>query len=235
MQQFKVTFVIYGQPHQNEEISAYRSSLDQLAAEAPKLTAQELYEQPYWDYLQTPLQPLMDNLESSTYETFERDAPKYNMYEQAIYLALLDRKNRDTTKEPIVVMVVGAGRGPIVDAAIRAEARSGVPITLYALDKNPHALVTLRNRQLQNRRWSRVAIVHSDMRDWNPPELADILVSELLGSFGDNELSPECLQGADRLLKPGGALSLLTSLLTTTLTGRCDVQVSAFHAGIRLT
>jgi hypothetical protein len=28
------------------------------------------------------------------------------------------------------------------------------------------------------------------MREWNPPEedYADILVSELLGSFGDNEL-----------------------------------------------
>lgn len=41
----------------------------------------------------------------------------------------------------------------------------------------------------------------SDMRDWNPPEKADILVSELLGSFGDNELSPECLDGAQKFLK----------------------------------
>ena len=31
-----------------------------------------------------------------------------------------------------------------------------------------------------------------------------MLVSELLGSFGDNELSPECLDGAQRFLKPGG-------------------------------
>ncbi len=30
---------------------------------------------------------------------------------------------------------------------------------------------------------------------------ADILVSELLGSFGDNELSPECLDGAQKFLK----------------------------------
>jgi len=29
-------------------------------------------------------------------------------------------------------------------------------------------------------------------------------VSELLGSFSDNELSPECLDGAQRLLKAGG-------------------------------
>ena len=34
--------------------------------------------------------------------------------------------------------------------------------------------------------------------------LADILVSELLGSWGDNELSPECLDGAQRYLKPSG-------------------------------
>lgn len=33
------------------------------------------------------------------------------------------------------------------------------------------------------------------------PERVDILVSELLGSFGDNELSPECLDGAMRFLK----------------------------------
>ena len=39
------------------------------------------------------------------------------------------------------------------------------------------------------------------MREWNPPEKADILVSELLGSFGDNELSPECLDGAQKFLK----------------------------------
>lgn len=29
-------------------------------------------------------------------------------------------------------------------------------------------------------------------------------MSELLGSFGDNELSPECLDGAQRLLKDDG-------------------------------
>ena len=39
------------------------------------------------------------------------------------------------------------------------------------------------------------------MRDWDAPEKADILVSELLGSFGDNELSPECLDGAQKFLK----------------------------------
>ena len=42
------------------------------------------------------------------------------------------------------------------------------------------------------------------MREWRAPAPADILVSELLGSFGDNELSPECLDGAQRFLAPDG-------------------------------
>jgi len=46
-----------------------------------------------------------------------------------------------------------------------------------------------------------VTVVSSDMRLWSAPEFADIIVSELLGSFGDNELSPECLDGAQNFLK----------------------------------
>lgn len=42
------------------------------------------------------------------------------------------------------------------------------------------------------------------MRDLDLSEKVDILVSELLGSFGDNELSPECLDGAQKHLKPDG-------------------------------
>ena len=44
-------------------------------------------------------------------------------------------------------------------------------------------------------------ILFGDMRLIDVPEPADILVSELLGSFGDNELSPQCLDGAGRFLK----------------------------------
>lgn len=46
-----------------------------------------------------------------------------------------------------------------------------------------------------------VTVVSCDMREWDAPEKADILVSELLGSFGCNELSPECLDGAQKFLK----------------------------------
>ena len=42
-------------------------------------------------------------------------------------------------------------------------------------------------------------------------------VSELLGSFGDNELSPECLDGAQRFLKPDG-ISIPSSYWTFSYT-----------------
>jgi len=44
-------------------------------------------------------------------------------------------------------------------------------------------------------------LLFGDMRLLEISEKADVLVSELLGSFGDNELSPECLDGAIRFLK----------------------------------
>lgn len=44
----------------------------------------------YEDCLQCPLQPLMNNLASHTYEVFEKDPVKYNEYMRAIYQALLD-------------------------------------------------------------------------------------------------------------------------------------------------
>lgn len=73
-----------------------------------------------------------------------------------------------------------------------------------------HILIHVyRLQQLQRTQWKdKVNILFGDMRHLNVPEQADILVSELLGSFGDNELSPECLDGAMRFLK-GDARSIL--------------------------
>lgn len=171
----------------------------------------------YRDYLQAPLQPLMDNLESQTYEVFERDPVKYERYQAAISRALSeikDKRENDAAMDvdppasteppkPVVITVVGAGRGPLVQCALSAASSVDIPVTVYAVEKNANAVITLRNRKITER-WSNVNIVSQDMRLWQPPELADVLVSELLGSWGDNELSPECLDGAQRCLKSSG-------------------------------
>lgn len=65
----------------------------------------------------------------------------------------------------------------------------------------------LRLENWQFEEWgSQVTVVSSDMREWVAPEKADIIVSELLGSFADNELSPECLDGAQHFLKGASRL-----------------------------
>ena len=176
-----------------------------LFRKIPDATEQELVEAGYRDYLQAPLQPLMDNLESATYETFEKDASKYACYEEAVLACLRDRvgdADAAAGKET-VLMVVGAGRGPLVRASLAASKRCGRKLRVYAVEKNPNAVITLQSL-VEAEGWQNVSVISGDMRAADPPEKADVLVSELLGSFGDNELSPECLDGAQRFLKADG-------------------------------
>ena len=186
-----------------------RQQLPYTAMETPALVS-------FQDWLQSPLQPLADNLESATYEVFEGDPVKYDQYEAAIAEAMAEWK---TLKKPsalgtaenpynpeLIVAVAGAGRGPLVSRVIRAAESTGTSIQLWALEKNQNAFVYLLNKN--KREWnSRVTLVKTDMRGWAGPTpkgydssatttcTVDILVTELLGSFGDNELSPECLDG----------------------------------------
>ena len=196
----KAQFVISGGTLPLERLAPYQQYLAWLCKPSEQ-TQQERFESPYADWLQVPLQPLQDNLESATYETFEKDPVKYQQYENAIAQALEERFGVEDTP---CVMVVGAGRGPLVAAALRAGVRAGRKMECWAVEKNPNAVVTLQNRKLREGWGDKVRIISSDMRDWVAEHKADILVSELLGSFSDNELSPECLDGAQRFLKHDG-------------------------------
>jgi len=55
------------------------------------------------------------------------------------------------------------------------------------LDKNPNAIITLRNMIIDENLKDRVSLISGDMRKVDVKDLqGDILISELLGSFGDN-------------------------------------------------
>ena len=226
-----------------------------LQSHQPPRTILERFGAGYQDYLQAPLQPLTDNLESITYEVFEKDPVKYDQYLKAIQQALIDWRDQGKRASGpngrIVVAVVGAGRGPLVTRALQASDATGIPIEMWAVEKNPNAFVLLQRHNEET--WAnRVNLVKSDMRSWKgplqenvpqpsgytghwppprneddasnanmtseaapPPEPQppthgpiDILVSELLGSFADNELSPECLDGILPLLNPTHGVSI---------------------------
>ncbi|KAG6610513.1 Protein arginine N-methyltransferase [Phytophthora cinnamomi] len=197
--QHNIQFYLSGRPRHRGKLLPYVQYLHFLYSKRPSQDRKAQFEAPYLDYLQAPLQPLMDNLESQTYETFEQDAFKYNQYERAITKAL---EQTPDDKES-VVMVVGAGRGPLVRCALRAATIANRKTRLFAVEKNPNAVITLRNLKISEK-WDNVTIIASDMRNWRTNERADIMVSELLGSFGDNELSPECLDGAQDFLHENG-------------------------------
>nr|VDD40740.1 unnamed protein product [Brassica oleracea] len=193
---------------QRHPLRSYLDYVAYLFQKMEPLPEQERIELGYRDFLQAPLQPLMDNLEAQTYETFERDSTKYIQvccYQRAVAKALVDRVPDEKASELItVLMVVGAGRGPLVRASLQAAEETNRKLKVYAVEKNPNAVVTLHNLVKLEGWEGIVTIISCDMRFWNASEKADILVSELLGSFGDNELSPECLDGAQRFLKPDG-------------------------------
>ncbi|MBI2373994.1 MAG: hypothetical protein HYV07_08350 [Deltaproteobacteria bacterium] len=178
-----------------EQLVAARKALDELFASSwGALTVDGQTSARYAGQLITAAQPLRDHLDSQTYEHFELGTEKYTTYLFAIRAALahlaLDEAN---------VVVAGAGRGPLVEATLTASNDLGRRVRITAVEKNPNAAVTLRQR-LRAEWGPRVSFFEGDMRSFLPDRPIDLLVSELLGGFGDNELSPECLEPVERHL-----------------------------------
>lgn len=226
-----------------------------LQRNQPPRTAIEKFGSGYQDYLQAPLQPLTDNLESVTYEVFEKDPVKYDWYERAIAQALSDwaaqEKPTSSSSGAVVIAVAGSGRGPLVTRALKASEITGVPVEVWAVEKNPNAYVLLQRHNKED--WNgAVKVIKSDMRAWKGPLRStsdpighavtttmaasassygkvDILVSELLGSFADNELSPECLDGVQHVLAPEYGISIpssYTAHMTPVLAPRLHADIS---------
>ncbi|RAL67086.1 hypothetical protein DID88_007866 [Monilinia fructigena] len=238
-----------------KDIAAHLVYLRYLQRNQPERTLVEKFGSGYQDYLQAPLQPLTDNLESVTYEVFEKDPVKYDWYERAIERALSDwalqENPTSSLSGAVVIAVAGSGRGPLVSRALKASQTTGVPVEVWAVEKNPNAYVLLQRHNQDD--WHGVVnIVKSDMRAWKGPlrnaagpigqavttstttpattyGKVDILVSELLGSFADNELSPECLDGVQHVLAPEFGISIpssYTAHLSPILAPRLHADIS---------
>ncbi|KAJ4826228.1 hypothetical protein Tsubulata_048322 [Turnera subulata] len=167
--------------HPSHPLKTYLDYIGFLFQKMDPLPEQELLKLGFRDCLRSPLQ-----------------------YQRAIHEALLDRVPEENTSVTTILMVVEAGRGPLVRASLQAAEETGRKIKVYAVEKNPNAVVTLHSLVKLEGWEDIVTIISCDMRHWNAPEEADILVSEMLGTIGDNELSPECLDGAQRFLKRDG-------------------------------
>ncbi|KAK3710895.1 hypothetical protein QZH41_005146 [Actinostola sp. cb2023] len=85
--------------HRNPARKSMNRATPRPILSQPALDNVSQFAKGYEDYLQCPLQPLSDNLESQTYEIFERDPIKYTEYQKAVYEALMDRVPDDKKSE----------------------------------------------------------------------------------------------------------------------------------------
>jgi len=80
-------------------------------------------------------------------------------------------------------------------------------LRIVAVEKNPNAFLSIKYRNAEE--WNNsVLLLQTDMRELKDIFIQqcltypDIIISELLGSFGDNELSPECLDSVLDIILP---------------------------------
>lgn len=230
-----VHVALRGAATQQSDVKEMIRALSSMHAKSLPLSSpqalQREFNSKYRDVLQSPLDPLCVNLDSETYQVMEEDPVKYELYAEALHAAMRDiRTQADssaTTSSVLRVLVVGPGRGPLIAAtlqrfrALRKQLQlpsSQWKLQVVAVEKNRNAVITLRNRFADFLAKGVVQIIAGDMRevlarrgtsregDGALHEKVDIIVSELLGSWGDNEASPECLAAVQPWLQPHGVM-----------------------------
>merc|ERR550517_33800 len=98
--------IIVRGPARGHDIKLYQQYLEHLYQQVPVGDPLQQFARGYEDYLQCPLQPLSDNLESQTYEVFEKDPVKYARYQAAMKAAMNDMVSDEElqTKELVVIV-----------------------------------------------------------------------------------------------------------------------------------
>ncbi|KAH8616669.1 PRMT5 arginine N methyltransferase SAM binding domain [Trypanosoma vivax] len=152
----------------------------------------------------------------------------------------------------LYAVVLGAGRGPLVSECLCAATGAGVRVNLFVVEKNPEAVKFLHLRRSIDPQWREwintcghvLEVIHADARtllpsntsgspDALPPNwgLCDLVVSELLGSLGDNELSPECLDDFYKsLLCSQKALGIPPNPYLTSIPQQYTAWVAPLHS-----
>jgi len=181
-----------------DNLVTYKNYILNVYQDAIASKALNIFRQRHIDTLQSPFQPLSVGLDANEYEFFESDKVKYKQYYDALVQAFNDFKVKEY--KTLNVLVVGAGRGPLIECAFKASKVININIKLTAIEKNKCAIISLQELAKK----VPFVVVNDDIRTWVSTLSFDVILSELLGSFGDNELSPECLNGAQRLLSQYG-------------------------------
>lgn len=167
------------------------SNVEKMKDLARSITC-HLKQQKCLNYFIEPLQPLTQEMLLEVYETFEKDTSKYEAYEEAIDLAFLDLMHQISDRPTI--LVVGPGRGPLLAMAAKYRDKASV----IAVERNYKCIPKLKSDNSEL--WEgKIDIYEGDIRSISKSfGQIDMVISELLGSFGCNEACPEILTDFER-------------------------------------
>eukprot|EP00727_Mastigamoeba_balamuthi_P014525 m51a1_g9698 hypothetical protein (355) ;mRNA; r:1374907-1376194 len=171
------------------------------------------------------LDPLDPPLTLSEYDMLERDRAKYLLYLAALVLATRDiaslrAKSAENRRGTVRYVVCGAGHGRLASLCLEAAAQCSVAAEVHCVDANPQSVDYVSALFAGDPR----VVVHPPFVLAPLPRAAataaslgprgmlssiagacDVVVSELLGSFGDNEFAAELTRAAcEWFLAPGG-------------------------------
>lgn len=135
---------------------------------------------------------------------------EFFVYDEFLYTALTtDERRNQSYKVAInrqvkdkIVVEIGTGKDAILS---RFCAHAGAT-KIYAIERNPQTCQLAKEAVAQAGYSAQIEIIHGDATEVQLPELADVCVSEIVGSIGGSEGSAVIINNARRLLKPNGKM-----------------------------
>lgn len=146
------------------------------------------------------------------------------MLNDALRMAAYEAAVKCAVRPGVVVLDLGTGTGILAEWALQAGAS-----IVYGIEVNGRILNIAKQKLQQAGFGARFVPVNALSFDAELPEKADLIISEIIGNFGDNEDCHRILADArTRFLKPGG--QMLPERVTTFLV---PVSSTRAHAQIR--
>eukprot|EP00186_Timspurckia_oligopyrenoides_P000172 CAMPEP_0182446154 /NCGR_PEP_ID=MMETSP1172-20130603/4023_1 /TAXON_ID=708627 /ORGANISM="Timspurckia oligopyrenoides, Strain CCMP3278" /LENGTH=627 /DNA_ID=CAMNT_0024642039 /DNA_START=137 /DNA_END=2020 /DNA_ORIENTATION=+ len=176
----------------------YVQYIAHLFGKQPAPSESEQFQEPFHDYLQPLDAPFKINIDSQSFDIMDRDPVKYSRYQEAIAQCFQDRQTSENL--PLVVAILGAGRGMMVAKVLEVAANNGRKVVVYAFEKNQNSTVSLQNMKM-SQGWTNVFVISGDPHTWDTGSRADVVIADMIGALGDNELLPEYVDIMSRSMK----------------------------------
>ena len=222
-----------GRADQQVKIRGFRIELTEIEArlnQHPEVQAavvttpkDDTQQQPYLAAYLVPTDAAIAAAPQATDKTVELwpSVGEYPLYDELLYFAMTSDESRNrsyqialqhTVKDQVVVEI-GTGKDAILARfCVAAGAKH-----IYAIELDPTAYAQAQACVAKLDLADKITLLQGDARQLELPELADVCVSEIIGTIGGSEGAAVILNQARRFLKPHGVM----------VPQRCLTQIAA--------